>query len=229
MAKSTFLELCKKVRMECGVAGNGPAAVTGQSGILEKIVSWTRDSDVETQGLWFDWDFLHVSSWSQATVIGEKDIAAPDDIGTWDEESFYLDYSAATHSQLSTLDYRAWRSQSRQGVKTNDRPDTVVIKPDLSLILEPPPDAVYSLTGDYWRRPQKMTANTDTSLIPEEYERIIVARAKIFYAEDQGATDILMSAQAEYTSLLDMLEAKYLPNQNGRRRADPGQMVVVPE
>lgn len=144
-------------------------------------------------------------------------------------DSFYLDYTTATHKHLTVLDYKIWRRDYRQGVKTNQQPDSVVILPDLSLKLEGPPDDVYSLTADYWKRPVKMTANSDTSPIPEEYERIIIARTKIFYGESEAAGEVLASGQVEYDDLLDKLEAKYLPNQRGRRMADGGMIVVCPE
>jgi hypothetical protein len=162
-------------------------------------------------------------------VIGTAAVAAPADIGTWDTESFYLNYSLATNKKLRVLDYKDWRSKYRQGVKTNSKPDYVAIKPDQSLILESPPDAIYSLTADYWKRPAKMTVNTSTSPIPEEYERVIVARAKMYYAEYEAAPEIMGTAQVEYDDLLDKLEAKYLSNQSGRRMSDPGLMVVRPE
>lgn len=229
MAKSTFLQLCQETRRECGISGTGPAAVTNQTGLLEKVVSWVADSDVETQGRWFDWDFLHVSTWSHNTIVGTATVAAPSDLGVWDRESFYLDYSTADHKKLGLIDYKVWRETMRQGVKTNQQPDSVIILPDNSLRLEAPPDDVYSLTADYWKRPYKMAVNIDVSPIPEEYERIIVARAKIFYAEDQGAPEVLMSAQIEFDDLLDKLESKYLPSQKARRQADPSMMVVRPE
>lgn len=229
MAKSTFLQLCVTARRECGVSSSGPTAVTGQTGILEKIVNWVADGDQETQGRWFDWDFLHVSTWTEVSVANVAAIAAPNTIGTWDEKSFYLNYTAATHKHLPVMDYREWRQNYRQGVRVSKKPDNVIILPDLSLKLEPPPDAVYTVSADYWKKPVKMTADANTSPIPEEYERIIVARAKIFYGEAQAAPEILVSGQIEYDDLLDKLESKYLPEQKGRRRADPGMMVVVPE
>ncbi len=229
MAKSTFLQLCQTTRRECGITSTGPAAVISQTGVLEKVVNWVADADVEIQSRWFDWDFLHVSTWDHETIVGEPTIAAPTDIGVWDRESFYLDYSTANHKHLPVIDYKVWRRDLRQGVQTNQKPGHIIVLQDRSLRFECPPDDVYTLTGDYWKRPAKMTANTSTSPIPEEYERIIVARAKIAYAESQGAPEVLMSAQIEFDDLLDKLESKYLPNQRGRRQSDPGLMVVRPE
>ena len=76
-------------------------------------------------------------------------------------------------------------------------------------------------------KPQKMTANGDTSLIPEEYERTIVARAKMMYAEHDSANDIMIASQVEYDYLLDRMEAKYLSSQAHRRNSDPGKLTVI--
>ena len=229
MAKSTFLELCKAARRACDISGTGPVSVAGQVGELENLVEWVALSDQETQSRWFDWDFMHVSTWATNTNIGLAPVSAPADIGTWDEDSFYLNYTTATNRRLVVVDYVEWRASSRQGVKVNATPSSVVIKPDLSLVLESPPDAVYSLSADYWRRPVKMVGNNDMSLIPEEYERIIISRAKMMYAEFSGSGVLLSSAQVEFDDLLDKLEAKYLSGHKARRMMAASQMVVRAE
>lgn len=230
MAKSTFLELCKAARRACGITGMGPTTVLNNTGDYEKLVEWVALADQELQSRWLDWDFLHVSTWSTSTIVGVPTVMAPDNIGAWDTDSFYLNYSLSTGTKLAPMDYKEWRKTMRQGTQTNQRPTIAVVKPDLSLILQSPPDAVYTLTADYWMRPAKMAANTDTSPIPEEYERIIIARAKMMYAEDGGSMVLLQSAQIEYDDLLDKLEAKYLPSQrNMKRMSDAGMLVVRPE
>ena len=229
MAKSSFLGLCQATRRECRITGTGPAAVTNQSGLLLKIVNWVADSAYETESRWHDWDFMWYDGWSSATIANTKAVAAPSDLGVWDEDSFWLNYTLSTNKKLSVLDYKEWRRDLRNGIRASKKPDSVVILPDQSLILEPPPDGIYSLTADYWKRPTKMSANTDVSMIPQDYERIIIARAKMFYGEIEGAGVILESAQIEYDDLLDKLESKYLPGQKGRRRAEAPMMVVQPE
>lgn len=229
MAKSTFLQLCSVTAQECGVANIDFADVQNASGLHARIVNWVAQADLETQSRWFNWDFMHVDDWYADTMAGTKDVAAPSDIGVWDTESFYLDYSTATYSSLRVMDYRTWRSSLRNGVKTNGKPSFVVIRPNQSLILESPPDDVYRLTADYWMRPVKMTLKDDTSLIPEEYERIIIARAKIFYAEYDAAGEILAGASVEYDDLLDKLEAKYLPDSVQRRLLGGEQITVMVE
>ena len=56
-----FLELCQRVRQDAGVSGEGPTAVTGQSGILSRIVSWVKQANNEIQLKNKDWRFL----WAQ--------------------------------------------------------------------------------------------------------------------------------------------------------------------
>jgi hypothetical protein len=169
-----------------------------------------------------------VLNWTAPTVVGVPDISAPADIGTWDEDSFYLDYSTANYKKLMPLGYVQWRETMRNGVKTNQKPDFCVVMPNQNLKLESPPDAIYSFSADYWKRPVKMQFDSDTSQIPEEYERIIIARAKLYYAEFDAANEILAGSSTEYDDLLDKLEAKYLPSQRNRRRSEGDTIVVTP-
>lgn len=227
MAKSTFLQLCQDTARETGdMSSTSITSVTGNVGEKDRVVQWVSYADKEIQGLWFDWDFLHVSTFAANTVIGTAEVAAPSAIGVWDEDSFYLNFSLSTNQKLSPLEYKTWRKSYRQGVQTNKKPSSIVVMPDLSLKLEPKPDAVYSLTGDYWKKPEVMTGNTSTSPIPEEYERIIVVRALMLYAARQSAGEVFSSAETQYIILLDKLESKYLQNQSGRRMSDAGQMTV---
>ena len=229
MAKFTFLELTNKLAQECGASAGNLSTVIGNTGNAGMYVKFIADADLEVQGLWFDWDFLHIGTWSVNTVVGTAAVAAPSDLGVWDEDSFYLNSALTSNQKLTPMDYKNWRTNYRQGVQTNQKPDNIVILPDQSLKLHSPPDAVYALTADYWKRPTKMTADDSTSPIPEEYERIIIARGKIFYGEKYAAGEVLQAGQIEFDYLLDKLEAKYLSNQAGRRMSDPGLMVVRPE
>ena len=225
-----YLELCQKVRRECGVQGNGPTTVTNQTGILQKIVDWVADADEEIQSRWFDWNFLWASV-SGNTTVGLATYTKPSDLASWDPQSFYLDYTLATYSKLSQLNYQLWRDNYRNGVKTNARPSYFVIKPNGDIILEAPPDDVYSLTSNGWKIATRMSANTSTTSIPARFQRVIIARAKMFFAEDQNAPEIMESSIREYNELMDKLEAAELPNQHNRRlsQAEAESMDIIVE
>jgi hypothetical protein len=131
--------------------------------------------------------------------------------------SFFLDYTSDDSVSLTPMSYVEWRDSLRQGTATNATPSYVVVQPDNNLIVDPPPDKSYTITADYWCTPTRLSANSDTSAIPVQYHRVIVARAKTMWAEREEAPEILLGSVAEYQDLLDKLESQSLPGQRNRR------------
>jgi len=225
---STYLQLCQRVRRDCGIAASGPTAVTGQTGIMQKVCDWVADAAEEIEGLHSDWHFLHAEH-TDTCVAGSADYSAPADWGQWDREGVYLDRTLGTYRQLKFIDYRTWRGKFRNGTKTNGRPSYFTIKPDGTLTLESPPDDTYSIYADYWKKPTRLAADADTSLIPSRWEKVIVARAKLFFAEYDAAQEILQSSTQEFARLVALLEADQLPDRHIDTMAHADvEMRVVP-
>ena len=225
---SSYLTLAQKLRQEVGVSGTGPSAVTSQTGMLAKIVNWVADANDDICSKWLDWGFLHTEH-TVNTIVGTKDYSVPSDFGIWDQDSFYLDRTASTYKKLMPMDYWYWRDALRNGSKTNAKPDYVIIKPNKAIILEAPPDAIYSLTADYYKTETRLSGNTATSSIPTKFDRIIICRAKIYYAEHENAPEVMENALNEYNDLLNKLESLYLPEQEPRTRSSNNNMVTIPE
>jgi len=227
----TYLELCQTVRQEVGLSGTGPTTVTSQEGQLKVVVDLVIESDAQIQTLWHDWNFL----WSQYTssvTVGNRAPALqkPTDLGMWDRDSFFLDYTTNDSTHLRNLPYHDYREDQRQGVATNATPTYVIIQPDQNIILDPPADTTYSITADYWKTPTRLSANTDVSAIPSQFHRIIIARAKTMWAEREEAPEILLSSAAEYQDVLDKMESHSLPFQTPRRLSrDPEDIRVIPQ
>ena len=226
----TFLELCQTVRLEVGVSGTGPSTVVGQEGQLKSIIDYVAEADHQVQGLWKDWNFL----WTQysstlSTGTSAPALTKPTDLGTWDMRSFFLDYTSDDHTNLTPLAYTDYRSSQRQGTQTNSTPSNVIVQPDESIIVYPNQDKSYTITADYWKTPTRMSANTDSSSIPSQYHRIIVSRAKTMWAEREEAPEILLASSAEYSDILDKLEAQSLPDQRLRRLSsiDTNEVIQV--
>lgn len=226
MSTSTYLELCQETRRVCGISGSGPASVTGQTGMLEKLVNWVADADVVIQRTWINWDFLYVTSYSVATVQGSAEYQKPATLGAWDKDTLFLNRGLSTNQRLFEIDYRQYFSTMANAPITNAKPGNFILPPSKNLTLYPTPDAVYTLTANYWRTPLRMTGNSDTSLIPEAYIRAIIARAKMFYAIDQEATDIYNEAFAEFTITMTQLQSDQLPGWQGYNLSDDVQLVV---
>jgi len=224
------LEIAQLVRQECGIAGSGtPAAFTGQIGEMKRVVDWVIQADLYIQSLQTDWKFLWKEH-SVPTEIGVAAYAVPTDFDEWDRDSFYLDYHLNTGNKLKYTDYLEWRSKYRSGVKTNSTPNRVIILPDNSLILDPPPAAVQQITADYYRTPIALAANDDVPPYPARYHRIIVARAKRMYAAYEDAPEILTEAENEFSEILPRLEASQLMGQENRYGdSNNAQMVVEVE
>lgn len=206
----TYLQLCQKMIRDLGLQ-NTITNVEDQTGMNKKIVDWVADADEHIQSLWFDWDFL----WSQiaeTTTIGSRQINKPSDFGTYDLDSFYLDYTSDDYIHLTELDYRVWRRDFGPGAQANDKPGQFVILPSKHIYLDPAPDAEYAFTAYYWKSPTRMAENDDTSPIPGRFERIILAQAKIYWAEHEEFGSVFELATEEKKDLLGRLEAAELPN-----------------
>ena len=84
----TYLDLCQQLVEDAGISGTF-TSVAGQSGEFKRVVDWIARATTEVEGLWFNWDFLHVFH-SFSTVIGVRDYPAPADHNFWDNETFQI-------------------------------------------------------------------------------------------------------------------------------------------
>ena len=209
--------------------GTAPASVTNQTGLYEKLVNWVADAVYDIESKYGNWDFLWDDTWTENVTQGTPEYSPPTDLGHWDRETFYLNYSAATYKKLKEMGYRNWKNNYGRGTQTQNEPSYFIVQPDKTIRLWPVPDAAYTLSADYWRKPIQLTANSDTSQIPEEHERVIKELAKIKFATDQGAGILLQSAMTMYQEWFMELEARELPGQEHRRTANTEPLVVVPE
>lgn len=226
MAKRTFLQFVQKVHRECALSGNPPSSVTNQVGLFAKLVDWVADSAYEIEASHGDWDFMWYGDWTVSVTQSSPEYSAPSDMGQWNLETVYLDYSTNDFQQLQEMDYRAWKTTQGPGVQQEGKPGYFIVQPDHSLRLYPVPDAAYTLSADYWTKPTLMAASSDTCNIPEEYERVVIALAKMKFAEDQGAQVLLINAQSEYSDWFTRLETGELTYQRTRRNLSAEPMVV---
>lgn len=208
---STFLQLSQQLWYELKLSGTAPSAVTGQVGVKRECCRWIAESAYQIEMLWTDWEFLW-TQWSQSTTADTANYSNSSTVRKWDTESFTLDGTTDSYVRLVYIKYKKWRDAYSHGDKDSGKPWGFTVLPDKSVTLEPPPDDVYTLTADYWIAPTKMTGNSDTPSIPTRFERIIIARAKMMYAEQYGDQDILATAGAEYNLLLKKLEGEELPD-----------------
>jgi hypothetical protein len=226
---STFLELCKDVRRECGIAGTGPASVTGQLGELERVVAWTKNAWVELQNrsqswLWMRSPFTFdtaagTDTYAYGVVTDSRLAALITRFSRWwplnsDGYSNVLAYLTATgvadQQYLSYLDWNSFRHLYKRGAQTNNRPVHFTIDPQQQLILGPKPNAIYTVTGEYQQSAQILAADTDIPEMPVQFHQLIVYKAMTKYAGYRSAPEVMSRGITEGNRLDRQLEGNQL-------------------
>lgn len=215
-----YLALCKRARMEFGIAGDGPAAVTGQSGQLEKVVTYVSQAWQDIQTFRTNWDFM----WKQFefdTVVATRDYSAAaagiSDLEYWDTSSFMIYEKALGESdqnELEYMPYSKWRADyaRRLNERSDDRPILITQLPDQQIRFEPRPDKIYTINGDYKRDLQELTANGDTPEdLPDRFHIMIVYKAMEHWGLHEDAPEISQRAEEQLNFWWPLLEDYALP------------------
>jgi len=214
-----FLELCRAVRREAGIAGSGPVAVAGQVGEADRIVQWVSQAWTNIQLLRPDWNFLR-SNFALNTTQGVREYA-PSAVGiaaTHDRyltETFRIYRTAegvASEGWLNEWAYPVFRDTYQFGAQAPGMPTVFSIRPqDDAILLGPVPDGEYTITGERITRPIVLIADADTPVVRPEFHSLIVARAIIDYAYHEAAPESLAKAQLLWSELWPRFEQRYLP------------------
>jgi len=216
-----YLELCQRARQEAGISGAGPTTVIDQTGVLLRVVDWVADAWIEVQNKRPNWLFMW-EEFTFNTAAATRDYLAADvsitDLAFWDTGSFYI-YETA----LGTLDqnplphspYRYWRPlhRNRMDQRADDRPQLFTILPNNKVRMEPEPDDIYTIDGEYKRTNQLFAADADVPTnLPDDFHMIIVWQALKYYGFYENAPEVLDEAETNFDNLLFRLEAVQLPN-----------------
>lgn len=210
-----FLELAKRVRQECGISGDGPAATEGQSGMYAKILDWVKAAHEEVQQHHLDWNF------DQARVtldlVGGVESYSPADTWGLDFKALAKDglyaYRAShgenTRLWLTEIPWEEFRQLRR--VNVTGHPIYIALSPDKRLHFYPVPDAGLKFVMEYFREPQVLAANTDTPRIPARYHMAIVWRAVMMWCGHDENPALFQVASTNYRELLRKMQITELP------------------
>ena len=133
---------------------------------------------------------------------------------------------------LEHMYWNEYRDTYKYGTVDSDDPEVFAIKPDNNIDVYPTPNSVKTISAEYWKTPTEMSVDASDSPIPSRFRKIIIARAKIYYAENEDAPEILEGSLTEFEDLLDKLESDQLPRQKNRRFSQAQNLfdfTVVPE
>jgi len=226
-----YLQLGQRMVAECGVSGT-LSTMSGQVGSLARIVNWIGTAWEALQTEHDDWGFMRASNLlgsgvSFTTVAGTAyytlGIGAgtvgvtANNFGKWDRETFRNYTTTVGTSNEMFLDwvpYDTWRDAYMLGAmrSVQTRPVAFAIGPDNSICLGPPPNALYTITGDYFVAPTAMSSDTDTPTgLPVRFHMAIVYKAMQYYGSYEAAPEVLQRGQTSYMMLKRRLEALRAP------------------
>lgn len=202
-----YLELCREVRLRAGVAGSGPVSVTGQTGIMEKIVSWTAEAYVDVQAEQARYMFLWNRS-SPSTIPGQRaytpaELSAPGLNVIAD-----LRLQGASDAMVF-VNWNVWLTEYDNRTETGT-PRVYSVAPNNQVFLHPQPVEIQALSLTYFRSPVEFQTATSEPVF-EEHQRAIVWKAVMYFAADQEDNLLYNRAETNYTEKLNALNRKYLP------------------
>ena len=249
---STYLVLCQDMARDIGIPGTGPAT-TVTTDLSEEEISVTRyinQADQDIQSKWFDWDFIwteaSITAISGTSTLSSSNTGFPGSttdyppLGNWKLDSLVWDKTSESYQILDYMPWNEYREMYKYGTIDSDVPEIYSVKPNGDLDLYPTPNSATTVSAEYWRTPiilsdvlsGQSTANDNVSAIPPRFHQIIISRAKMYYAENEDAPEIMVGSLSDFEDLLDKLEADQLVRQKNRRFSSAQDMfnfVVRPE
>jgi hypothetical protein len=217
---SSYLVLCQTVRELAGIPGDGPITTLNQTGELKRLCHWVSQAWVEIQNHREDWEWMR-KSFSFDTVAHQSTYDAATDIlltdwSHWRNNSFrsYLK-SAGVGNEiwLQQYEYNSFRDYYLMGSRkiTYARPITISITPSKDLVLGLAPDQVYTVSGEYYKVPQVLSADADIPEMPARFHMAIVHKAMVKYGKYEAAPEVVEEHMTLYNAVLNKLEADQAP------------------
>ena len=211
---ATYLEICKDVRAQAGIAGTGPASVTGQTGIHADIVRWVAESYNDIQTAHENWDFLFArKEFELQAGFDEYDLDALG-LRVIAYDTFLIQFEADAKERLKFVPYSIFKIDTRFLETETGEPEFVTERPDNTLEFWKVADRDYTIYLEGFAVPDIMTESADTPVFHSQYDELIKAGALMRYADFYNVPNIMNRAEKTYTRLMKQLEYSKLPKYN---------------
>lgn len=231
----TFLALCQDVVSDLGVAGGIlQSTASGINQEQARICNWVARADLLIQNLWSDWNFLWVQGSGMQVLAGQNTLTITPP--TWaanvqsvNEQTLW--YQPATNN-AQRIPWMPWEdfytSFMSQPLQTAACPSSFSVDPTNTIWFSQALTANALFGLQYWVVGKRLSGDTSTSPIPNNFDDLIVERAKILYAQRENAPEILTGSSAEYADLLDKMQAYCLPRNRAGRTSQNNRTTVPP-
>lgn len=214
-----YLQLCQKLREKAGISGSGPSTVVNQTGEMLRLINWVSEAWEEIQMHRTNWNWMR-GDFSFQTVADDYDYTpAQAGIATrfsqWDVDtikSYRTSIGVSNEYELDELTYSRYRSLYLTGPQPSGTPICFALAPDRKLLIGPKPDGIFTVSGQYWKSPQALSANTDTPEMPSEFHMLIVWKALEMYGWYESAAEVIALAEKKIKYFMNRLEMNQLPD-----------------
>jgi len=201
----TFLELCQRLREKAGVSGSGPSDVVSQSGELALLVNLVADAWRDIQNDKETWKFLWVQN-HQLTIVPS---GGPYNVANF--LKFCTRPVIDNYTWLTEWQYQAFKDAYDVTLFGDGRPNRIIVQPDRTIAFDSNPTTNHTVTFDYYRTPQELAVKEDVPLMPARHHMTIVWLALLRYAEGEEASNLITTADREYTKAKAALQKDQLP------------------
>jgi hypothetical protein len=218
----TFLAGCQRLRQEAGLSGSGPVSTVNQTGESKQIVDWYNSAYIDVLSEHTNWLFMQ-DEFTFQTIAAKRRYSITDtgvtDLQKWKTDGYgsfrvYLTSSGVNNEQfMYPILWEDYRQMYLFGSTrtSSGLPSYFAIRPDKSLDFYLVPNDIYTITGEYFKKPSELSGNTDEPIFPSEFHMIIVWRALMYYAGFDAANEKYATGKTEYRKLLMRLELDQLP------------------
>ena len=218
-----LLGIVQSLHQEAKLAGSAPTGVAGQTGRAADLVRWSIEAwndiqrDRDGKWKWLRSDFTIDTTIDKASYVSTVDATDVDDAAlitrfrSWDLDSrqppliFLSADGKSTEREMFIDAWDHFRYLYVRNTHTSAYPGSVVIDWNDKLFLGPTPDAVYRVTGNYWKSNQILAVDADIPEMPADYHFMIVYRAIVKYAYNAVSHEILSRAKADGMPMYDAL------------------------
>jgi hypothetical protein len=209
-----FLEIAKRVRQECGISGDGPAAVQSQVGISAKLVAWVQTAYEEIQSLQ-PWRY----NWAEHTQALTAGVAVYAPVNDWglDFRELATDPIYVYRTQdgprskhwLCLVSWAEMRDMAQVGIQ--GVPVYCAMRPDTTIQFHPEPQDGLTAVIEYIKNPDTLVDNLDIPVMPARYHMAIVWRAVMYWCAHDENTALYGAANQQYQIILRKMWLSELP------------------
>jgi hypothetical protein len=164
-------------------------------------------------------------AWGEATfntVIGEQgnSLSALATVVDWDSFRLLGDDTdpddPITPVDLPSVNYHVyrrtyWKRDQELTIDDYTKPNQIVRKPDNSVLVTPVPDKVYTIQYEYYTMPTALVNATDTTIIPDEFEQLIVDKALHYAYMFRDNVEQAALAQKRYADNVNRVRRILIP------------------